>query len=186
MTLQGHPETNWAFETLVWDRTKHDFVAVVSQSPQLTTAGQFLKGPVPMWWLARAASLPGKSLAVGLCVWRLVGVMKKDTVRLATKEVEAMGVDRHAKSRAIRHLEQAGLVAVERKQGRFPIVTVVRDPAPTGRPSAPAPKSDRLSGAPDALPSAVLAGGHIGSSLISSRRREPKGAASGSASLADN
>jgi DNA-binding MarR family transcriptional regulator len=67
-------------------------------------------------------------LEVGLCIWRLVGVMKKDTVRLATKEVEAMGVDRHAKSRAIRVLEQDGLIGVERKQGRFPIVTVMRRP----------------------------------------------------------
>jgi hypothetical protein len=38
--------------------------------------------------LAKAESLPGKSLGVGLCIWRLVDLMKKDRVRLATEEVE--------------------------------------------------------------------------------------------------
>jgi hypothetical protein len=125
MSTPAHPETDWAFETLVRDRTEHDFVAATGRSASSTIAGQFLKGPVPMWWLSRAAALPGRSLAVGLCIWRLIGVMK-DRVRLATKEVEALGVDRHAKSRAIRSLERAGLITVERKRGRFPIVTVVR------------------------------------------------------------
>jgi hypothetical protein len=34
---------------------------------------RFLKGPVPMPWLATAARLPGKALAVGIALWRLGG-----------------------------------------------------------------------------------------------------------------
>ena len=35
--------------------------------------GKFLRGPVALDWLRRAAALPGKALAVGLALWFLRG-----------------------------------------------------------------------------------------------------------------
>jgi hypothetical protein len=86
---------------------------------------KFLKGPVPVPWLQQAARLPGRSLEVGLCLWRLAGAMRSMTVALSTREVEGFGVDRHAKSRALKKLEAAGLVRVDHHRGRFPRVTIV-------------------------------------------------------------
>ena len=37
----------------------------------------FLKGPIPLPWLAVAATLPGKALAVGIIIWFLQGIQKK-------------------------------------------------------------------------------------------------------------
>ena len=56
--------------------------------------------------------------------------MKSDTVLLATKEVEAMGVSRYAKSRALKALQEAGLIEYQSQRGKFPSVRVISKMAP--------------------------------------------------------
>ncbi len=90
------------------------------------SGGRFLKGPIPWSWIAAAAALPGRALLVGLCVWRLVGAMKTNTVFFGNSDLKPLGIDRASKSRALRALEQAGLIKVTRQSGRFPNVTVLR------------------------------------------------------------
>jgi DNA-binding MarR family transcriptional regulator len=62
---------------------------------------------------------------VGLCLWRLVGAMKSDTISFGNSDLRPLGIDRATKSRALRALEKAGLVKVARQPGRFPKVTVL-------------------------------------------------------------
>jgi DNA-binding transcriptional ArsR family regulator len=85
---------------------------------------RFLKGPVPWDWIIRASELPGRALIVGLCLWRLSGAVGNRTVTFGNAELQPFGIDRAAKSRALAVLESAGLVTVERKRGRLPIVTL--------------------------------------------------------------
>jgi hypothetical protein len=85
---------------------------------------RFLKGPVPWNWIVQASELPGKALIVGLCLWRLRGAVGNDTVMLGNVELEPLGIDRAAKSRALAALERAGLVTIERNLGRLPMVTL--------------------------------------------------------------
>ena len=87
-------------------------------------SGRFLKGPIPWSWIAAAAALPSRALLVGLCLWRLVGAMKSDTVFFGNSDLRQLGVDRATKSRALRALERAGLIRVTRQHGRFPKVTL--------------------------------------------------------------
>jgi hypothetical protein len=105
---------------LAWDKHAKTFLPANQN-------GKFLRGPVPWDWLAKAAKLPGKALHVGLALWRLSGATKSDTVRLSNVELDAMGVDRNAKSRALKHLEQAGLVRVSQAPGQAPVVTIIKD-----------------------------------------------------------
>ena len=84
------------------------------------TGGRFLKGPIPWSWIAAAAALPGQALLVGLCVWRLVGATKRDTFSFGNSDLKPLGIDRATKSRALRALEQAGLIELTHQPGRFP------------------------------------------------------------------
>lgn len=86
----------------------------------------FLKGPIPLPWLQHAGALPGRSLHVGLGLWFLVGVKQSMTVHLTPSVTRGFGMDRHAVYRALRHLERGGLVAVRRKRGSSPVVTIHR------------------------------------------------------------
>lgn len=102
-----------------------DIDALKPATEQLSVpGGRFLKGPIPWAWIAAAAALPDQALLVGLCVWRLAGATKSRTVSLGNFDLKPLGIDRAAKSRALHALEQAGLIAVARRHGRFPIVTL--------------------------------------------------------------
>ena len=75
-------------------------------------------------WLERAARLPGKSIHLAVVLQRLV--VSSNACRVVLDNVSCLrfGLSRNAKYRALRSLEEVGLVAVMRKVGRAPIVTV--------------------------------------------------------------
>lgn len=55
----------------------------------------------------------------------MVGATGHNTVWLGNSELQPFGIDRAAKSRGLAALEMAGLISVNRKTGRRPIVTVL-------------------------------------------------------------
>jgi hypothetical protein len=90
--------------------------------------GRFLKGPVPLDWLATAARLPGRALHVGIVIWFRSGLTKNRSVRLSRAQLAPFGIDRHTLRRALTVLEAAKLVSVTRGPGKSPVVTL--PPAP--------------------------------------------------------
>lgn len=113
----------------VWDKSSHSFVAEPDLPAQTSKTGrpeQFLKGPVPWTWIVRGSQLPGKALIIGLCLWRLKGTTGKASITLSNSELRPFGIDRAAKSRGLAALEKARLIAVERRQNRWPVVTLLR------------------------------------------------------------
>jgi len=93
--------------------------------PRHRQGDEFLKGPVPLNWLCAAASLPGKTLAIGIAIWFKAGASKNRTVRLTGKLLSRFGVRRKAGYRGLRKLESAKLVSVNRHAGRCPMVTIL-------------------------------------------------------------
>ena len=85
----------------------------------------FVRGPLPLPWFEVAARLPGKSLHAGLALWFAAGLARSRSIPLSNVSGHRFGLDRNAKYRALRWLEQAGLVAVDRHLGRAPIVTIL-------------------------------------------------------------
>jgi DNA-binding transcriptional ArsR family regulator len=90
--------------------------------PRPIRGGHFLKGPIPLVWLEKAACLPGRSLHVGIALWFLAGVHKSRVVPLSNHACRRLGLDRNSKYRGLAWLEDAGLVSVKRKMGRAPLV----------------------------------------------------------------
>ena len=91
-------------------------------------AQEFLKGPVPLGWLAVAARLRGKALAVGIAVWFESGRKKRSVVNLTGPILARFGVSRHSAYRALEALEKAGLVRVERNNGKNSLVEIKEQP----------------------------------------------------------
>src|SRR5262249_6109732 len=86
--------------------------------------GKFLRGPVPLPWLRRAAEHSGQALAVGLALWSLRGVLNRRTVRLTRRTLGRLGIGRKPGYLGLKNLEAAGLVRVRRQAGRSPVVTI--------------------------------------------------------------
>jgi hypothetical protein len=96
--------------------------------PRPATGEQYLGGPVPLGWLSRAGKLPGKALHLGVALWfaaiRTKG--KNPAVVLTDTLAERFGLRaRTTRIRALVALKRAGLVTVENRIGKAPIVTIV-------------------------------------------------------------
>ena len=87
--------------------------------------GKFLKGPIPLDWLQGAGHLPGKALHVGIVLRYLSGVERSSEVKFSYSLAEKFGVKRHAAYRALKALEQTGLIKILRGKGKSPRVQLL-------------------------------------------------------------
>jgi hypothetical protein len=101
---------------------------------RIPNCNRFIHGPLSMEWLSRVNRLPGNVLWVALIIRHLEGLNRGKRVSFPLSNVEAArwGVHRNVKNRALTALDKAGLIAVERKHGASPRVTVIElKPNPT-------------------------------------------------------
>ena len=80
---------------------------------------------IPLSWATKAASLKGKSAAIAMMLWYYTGVSKNSTVTVSGVKLRAWGIQRNAGYRALKWLEEAGLVKVERNGNKSPRVTIL-------------------------------------------------------------
>ena len=85
----------------------------------------FLKGPIPLVWLSRAALLPGKTLNVALAICWLSGMSKNRAVKVTRQALQHFHVSRDAYLDALKRMEEVGLITVQRSSGRTAIVEIL-------------------------------------------------------------
>jgi hypothetical protein len=81
---------------------------------------------VPLWWFeqaTRATKTPQAFVAVWLLhrSWKA----KSTTFPVSNSHLGERGADRRIKRRALANLEKAGLITIERRNGRAPRVTLI-------------------------------------------------------------
>jgi hypothetical protein len=105
-------------------------VTVLALTPRGTWCTAGLAAPrqwVPVFpeaLLAQLASLPGKSLGVYMALVMRGRTKITNAIELSTERCQWVGITRKQKFHALYHLEQAGVVTVERRMRATPRVTV--------------------------------------------------------------
>ena len=92
---------------------------------------RFFFGNVPHSIVRLVSHLPGRAFVTYMAIWdrsKLEGRGVPVTLPNAFA-LDPWGVNRHAKARALRSLEAAGLIHVQRSVGRAPRITLL-DPRP--------------------------------------------------------
>lgn len=80
--------------------------------------GPFLRGPVPMSWIAKAYEVAGGSgLMLGLSLWWVSGMTKSRTFSVNIRRLE-VGQSLRSKWRALEKLEDAGLIRRTHEPGK--------------------------------------------------------------------
>jgi hypothetical protein len=81
---------------------------------------------VPLWWIAQATKATNTGRAL-VCIELLYAAWKakRSTFPLPNGRLARLGIKRETKRRALRDLERAGLIAVERPPRKTPIITLV-------------------------------------------------------------
>lgn len=98
--------------------------------PRHRRGQRFLRGPIPLSWLSPACRLGGKAVHVALAVWFTAGMKRNREVPVSLSQGSVFGFDRFAGSRGLAALERAGLVSVNRRLGRKPIITILDPEVP--------------------------------------------------------
>lgn len=78
-----------------------------------------------MSWVVQAKRLGATPLLVGLALWHLKKLRQADSFTVSNLMLQEWGVQPDAKSRALRALERAGLIRVERRSKRSPLVALI-------------------------------------------------------------
>lgn len=84
-----------------------------------------LYGPIPWAWWYAASRLPTPALRVALACWLVAGWQRAAEVELELGAWSDLGLSRSAASRGLVALREAGLVAVESRPGRSPMVSIL-------------------------------------------------------------
>ena len=88
-------------------------------------AALFLRGPIPLAWLGRAANLSGKTLNVAIALWWCHGMAKGKPFKLTQMALKTLNVERDAASTGLTRLEEVGLIQIERRPGQRPTISLL-------------------------------------------------------------
>ena len=84
----------------------------------------FLHPKIEMLWVEKAAQLGLPALMVGILLHFRAVWCGKDSVTLPKELLDKFHISRGVKQRALRSLEEAGLVSIVQETGRSPVVTL--------------------------------------------------------------
>jgi len=96
---------------------------------------EYIRGPLPLNWLQRASTISRTACVVGLMIWRIAYQKKlwghsnqrqiSGAIKLTTQTCMKWGVCGNSKNTALRLMEKAGLIQLELKRGRSPVVQII-------------------------------------------------------------
>lgn len=97
------------------------------EQPASTTRqiAKFIRGPINLLWIQRAAVLPGRVLHVAVALRYQDGFKRGAQFRIQPSIMRGFGVSPSSLSRALVALERAGLVKVSRATGRAAEVVIL-------------------------------------------------------------
>ena len=82
--------------------------------------------PLPLPWLVAAMQIPGAALKVAILLGWQAGLMRSSrSLTIPTYMLDTCGISRRAYFRAVRTLEAAHLITVERQSGQKDRLTIV-------------------------------------------------------------
>ena len=98
---------------------------------------QFIRGPLPLKWFQRASTISRTAAVVGMIIWRIAYQRKlwgydsqrrtSGHIKVTNHNCKKWGVCGNSKNAALRLMEEAGLIRLDLKRGRSPIVQIVDD-----------------------------------------------------------
>ena len=84
----------------------------------------FLHPKIEMLWIEKAAQLGIQALMVGILLHFRAVWCGKDSVTLPKELLDKFHISRGVKQRALKSLEEAGLVSIVQETGRSPLITL--------------------------------------------------------------
>jgi hypothetical protein len=123
-----YPNSDWGeFENELWalEQAQSANTPQSRPAPQRGQKKDRYVRTIPLVWITRACAIPGKALALALCLWYRSGLEGSKTVCLSHKRLEEFRLSRQAMRRLLPLFEERGLVSVARGDYQAPVVTIL-------------------------------------------------------------
>ena len=98
---------------------------------------EYVRGPLPLKWFQKASAISATAGVIGIIIWREAYQRKlwghnsqrrtSWPMKVTTQNCMKWGVCGNSKNAALRLMEEAGLIRLDLKRGRSPIVQIVDD-----------------------------------------------------------
>lgn len=86
---------------------------------------EFVKGPISLLWISKAARLPGRTFHTALALWHIHCLKKSASIKMQSRFRQIFGISEESYSKSLKRLEEAGLVTIKRRPGQTPSVTLI-------------------------------------------------------------
>lgn len=97
-----------------------------SKREQSRVQGRFIKGPIPIPWVARAIRLRKPSaIKVAVALFYQRGLCSSNEFKIEPARFLELNVDELTRRRGLVELERSGLITVQRWAGRSPVVAMI-------------------------------------------------------------
>ena len=93
--------------------------------PKHKAGERFVRGPIPYEWLRLALNIGNKTGNLALAIWFLVGVKGSNPILLTPHVLKDFSISPRSARRILSQLETAGLIRMDRKRGRSPLITLL-------------------------------------------------------------
>jgi hypothetical protein len=96
---------------------------------------QYIRGPLPLKWLQKASNISRTAGVVGLIIWGIAYRSKlwgsdiqrstSGCIKVTNQTCLKWGVCGNSKNTALRLMEESGLIRLNTKRGRSPLVQII-------------------------------------------------------------
>jgi hypothetical protein len=90
------------------------------------SSSRFIKGPIPLIWLANANRLGGSVGVVAFVLWFYDGMNAGRPFKIDHSLDDITGVSRQTRQSALKKLEQARLIELKINRGAYPTVRIIK------------------------------------------------------------
>ncbi|TWU32283.1 hypothetical protein [Novipirellula artificiosorum] len=93
--------------------------------PKHAKGERFIRGPIPLAWFKLASGCGNRAEAVAVLLWYMAGCQNRNPVKMTPNVLSELSVHPKTARRVLQKMADKGLVLVEFKRGRSPLVTIV-------------------------------------------------------------
>ena len=109
--------------------------SILKRTSKSRQYNQYIRGPLPMKWFQRASSISRSAAVVGLIIWGIAYQRKlwghdsqrrtSGSMKVTNQTCMKWGICGNSKNTALRLMEEAGLIRLDLKRGRSPVVQII-------------------------------------------------------------
>jgi len=111
--------------------------SILKRTSKSRQYNQFIRGPLPLKWFQKASTISRSAAVVGLIIWGIAYQKKlwgydsqrrtSGHIKVTNQTCMKWGICGNSKNIALRMMEEAGLIRLDTKRGRSPVVQIIDD-----------------------------------------------------------